>query len=46
MAREEHQAIVDAIRRSSDRDDLEAYAAVRRHMEASRDLVLREVQAE
>ena len=46
VAREEHQAIVDAIRRSSGRDDLEAYAAVRRHMEASRDLVLREVQAE
>ena len=38
----EHQAILDAVRACSGRDDLTAYGALRTHMEASRDIVLRE----
>ena len=37
---EEHRAITAAVRESTGRDDMTAFAAVRRHMEASRDLVL------
>ncbi|WP_295582311.1 GntR family transcriptional regulator [uncultured Oscillibacter sp.] len=42
VALEEHRAIVDAVRACRDRGDMGAFAAVRRHMEASRDIVLRE----
>lgn len=38
----EHQAIVDAVIACRDRDDMTAFAAVRHHMEAARDIVLRE----
>ncbi len=42
VALEEHRAIVTAVRTCRDRGDMGAFAAVRRHMEASRDIVLRE----
>ena len=38
----EHRAILEAIRTCTGRDDLTAYGALRTHMEASRDIVLRE----
>lgn len=38
----EHRAIIEAIRGCSGREDMEAFAAVRAHMEASRDIVLEE----
>ena len=41
----EHRDIVEAIRDCRDRDDMAAFAAVRVHMESSRDIVLREQQA-
>lgn len=38
----EHRAILEAVRTCTGRDDLTAYGALRTHMEASRDIVLRE----
>ena len=42
----EHQQIVDAIREAASPEDLRAYLAVKAHMEASRDLTLRNRMAE
>ena len=44
VALAEHRAITEAVRRSQGRDDMAAFAAVRRHMEASRDLVLQKAE--
>lgn len=42
VALAEHRRILEAVLKSEGRDDLAAYAAVRAHMEASRDIVLQE----
>lgn len=42
VALQEHRRIVEAIRACKDREDMAAFSAVRVHMEASRDIVLRE----
>lgn len=46
QAFQEHRAIVAAVRACRDRDDMAAFSAVRVHMEASRDIVLREPAGE
>ncbi len=42
VALREHRAIVEAMLACRDRDDMSAFSAARTHMEASRDIVLRE----
>lgn len=45
VALREHRDIVEAIKACRDRNDMTAFTAARTHMEASRDIVLREQEA-